>query len=206
MVSKIIKTIYILMTLTILGSFTLADFQTTTVTWVVPSAVSHGLSYGALCTGSQFYFVEHDPTINGTQTKILPHSQNTYQSDKNCQNSTDTVAITLDNSGNVTIDANMAFTSTLESGVTFKAWLGNSNNCGADGLGGYQDTCAKFGGDDSDVPTTSECVAIGDSNVQVIADLAAAGDADLCFAADFVGLSQGSVVDTLESSAWASEG
>ncbi|MFH1239819.1 MAG: hypothetical protein V1672_01255 [Candidatus Diapherotrites archaeon] len=210
MVSKIIKIIYVLMVLMILGSFVLADLQETTVSWVVPSSVSHSVGYPGGCDTTNFFFVEHDVTIDGTQTKIIPKT--TAVGDVNCQ--TDSAAgeaMSITNAGNVTVDVNMVITSSLFTGVTLKAWhavtaAGAGAGCGTIGLGGWEAGCTATGADDGTVPSVSTCLSVGDTNAQILADLAV-GDANyLCFAADFSSVAQGTNTDTLQSNAFVSAG
>jgi len=210
MVSKIIKTIYILMTLLILASFTLADLQETTVSWVVPSAVSHSVGYPGGCDAVNFFFVEHDVTIDGTQTKIIPKT--TAAGDVNCQTaSASGEAMSITNGGNITLDVNMTITSILFTGVTLKAWhavtaAGAGAGCGTIGLGGWEAGCTATGADDSTVPSVSTCLSVGDTNVQLLADLAVGDVNYLCFAADFSSVVQGTNSDTLQSNAFQSAG
>ena len=212
MVSKIIKTIYILMILMILSSFALADLNETTVSWVVPSAVSHSVGYPGTCDASNFFFVEHDPTIDGVQTKILPKTS--AAGDTNCQSAAaGEEAISITNGGNVTLDVNMAITNSLQANVTLKAWhaitaAGAGAGCGTAGLGGYEAVCSATGlpGDDTGLPSVSTCLSIGDSNVQILADIATGDVNYLCFAADFATVAQGTSTNKLQSNAWQSTG
>lgn len=186
-----------------LSAVVFADTQTTTLSWVIPSSVSHTLSYGGGCSTSAMYFVEDDSSANGTDTMVLP-KEGSSVSDANCQSSS-VSAITVNNGGNVIIDVNASITTSLESGVTLKGWLG-STGCGTNGVGGWEASCSNAGSDDSTVATTSTCVSIGDSSLQVLADVAVSGSSQLCLAADFTGLSEGTTTDTLQTEAAQSSG
>jgi len=202
MVSKIIKIIYLLMALMILGSFVMAAVSTTTVSWVVPSNISHSVAYGSTCSSSLFYFVETDGTINGDENKIVPKTS--VVGDANCQS--DSIAgMTVTNNGSVTIDMNYMITDSLLSGVRFVTWYG-STGCGTFGLGGWEDVCTKTGADDLTVPTTIACVSIGDANVQIIADLTSGISQQLCFAADFENVAAGTNTNNLEADSITSAG
>jgi hypothetical protein len=185
-----------------LSAMVLADTDETTLSWVIPANVSHTLSYGGSCSSSAMYFIEDDASPDGSDTQLLPYDADSAGSP--CQ-SVSVAAITISNNGNVTTDVNASVTSTLETGVTLKLWLGSSG-CGASGLGGYEGSCSKSGADDSNVPTTAACVSIGDSSKQIVADLAASGSQQLCLAADFSSLSQGTTTDTFQTSGYQSSG
>jgi len=199
----------ILFFLIALVSFAFADTQTTTLTWVIPSNVSHTLTYGGNCSTTAMYFSEANAgsgatPIDGTATKIPPYDAESGGAA--CQDGTSKAAITVHNAGNVVLDVNAVITTTLETGVTLKAWLGNSGNCGTGGMGGWEGTCSKTGADDSTVPTTTACVSIGDTTKQVLADVAVSGTAHICLAADFSGMTFGTRTDTLQTSAIQSLG
>lgn len=210
MVSKIIKTIYILMVLMILGSFAFADLKETTITWVVPTSVTHLVGYPGSCDAASFFFVEDDGTIDGTLLKILPTTS--AAGDTNCQGSSaGEEAMSITNGGSVILDINMIITDSIKSGVTLKAWhattsAGSGTGCGTIGLGGWEASCSQAGGLDSEVPTTTACANVGDSNVQLLADLGIGDVNYLCFAADFAGVTAGSSTNKMQSNAWSSGG
>jgi len=199
---KAYKAILVGLALLFVSAMAFADTDDTTLSWVIPASVSHTLSYGGSCSSSAMYFIENDASPDGTDTQLIPYDAASAGSV--CQSS-GVAAITITNNGNVTTDVNASVTSTLESGVTLKLWLGSSG-CGASGLGGYEASCSATGMTDATVPSTSTCVSVGDTTRQVVADLAASGSQQLCLAADFTGLSQGTTTDTFQTNGYQSAG
>ncbi|MCX8190513.1 MAG: hypothetical protein N3F05_04805 [Candidatus Diapherotrites archaeon] len=201
---KLIGYLSVAVALLLALSMVYADTQQTTLTWVIPANVTHALTYGGSCSTSAMYFVESNALegatpINGTASKIPPY--NAASGGSSCQDGTNKVAITIHNQGNVPFDINARITTTLETGVTLKAWLSNGTHCGTNGMGGWEATCSKSGTDDDTVPTTTACVTIGNTTKQIIADLAISSSAGICLAADFSGMPYGTTQDTLETEA-----
>ena len=186
-----------------------ADTQTTTLSWVVPSSVSHTLTYGGSCSTSAMYFVESNAAagaspVDGNAIKIIPYDA--ASAGAACQDGSSKAAIRVTNGGNVYIDVNAQITTTLQAKVVLKDWNGDASGCGTSGLGGWEAACSKIGGTDATVPTSSTCVSIGDTAVQVLADINAGYYGYMCLAADFNGLSAGTTTDTLQTTAWESQG
>lgn len=185
-------------------AFVSADTKQTTLTWVIPANVSHMLEYGGTCSASAMYFVESNALegatpINGTASKIPPY--NSASGGASCQDGTNKVAIKVNNTGNVPFDVNARITTTLETGVTLKAWLSNGTHCGTDGMGGWEATCSKTGADDDSVATTTACVTVGDTTKQILADVAISSSAGICLAADFLDMPYGTNYDILQTEA-----
>lgn len=140
-----------------------ADTETTTVTFVIPSEIDHSISYGGSCSSANFYFVENDGSLDGTQARInLTSDANPWTSEgasNTCQNST-VAGITITNSGSSVINVSMNTSTSLPSGTGLKAALADA---------GYEATC-------SGTATTSTCVdVIYGAAVQVAGDLSAQG-------------------------------
>jgi hypothetical protein len=113
---KLLATILVL-SICAFGYVVLADTNSVTVTFVIPSQVSHTISYGGACSASLFYFVENDTTKNGYQNATNV-SSDTTGTGAFCQS--DTVSgMTLNNVGSSTANITANFTS-LPAGITVK--------------------------------------------------------------------------------------
>ncbi len=182
-----------------------ADTQTTTLSWVIPSSVAHTLGYGGGCSTDAMYFVESnavlDSDIDGNCSQVVPYDAESAGS--TCQ-SDSAAPITVTNGGNIPIDVNVSITTTLETGVTLKGWLGDDTTyCGTNGIGGWEVTCSVVALDDTTVPTTTTCVQISDTTTHVFDNLRVSDTNHLCLAADFTGMSYGTTTDTLQTEATA---
>lgn len=118
-----------LVVLLIGGIYALADSETTTLTFVIPSEVDHSISYTSPCSTSVFYFIESDSNKNGTQT----HINVTDASSNPCQN-VSTASMTINNIGSVNVNVTTNITdSALPSGITLKVAQNDT---------GYESTCS----------------------------------------------------------------
>ena len=117
-----------------------AEVDTTTVSFIIPSSISHAIGYAASCSTSDFAFVEQDGTFDGTETRL-----NVTQIDgTTCQ--TDSVPIiNITNTGNDAINITFKFTSALPSGIVVKASLAEA---------GYEASCTLGA---TDTPTAGAC-------------------------------------------------
>lgn len=112
-----------------LAAFAVAEADTYTVTWVIPSSVAHSASYGGACDSTKLYFTDEDSTSDGTMAKINVSSDADANS-AYCQDAASGV-ITLTNNGNTDINITAKISSAL-SGVTLKmatAYAGYEANC-----------------------------------------------------------------------------
>ncbi len=154
----------------------LADTTSTTVSFIIPSSISHVIGYAASCGSSDFAFVENDGTYDGTQTRI-----NVTQIDGTvCQ--TDSVSgLNISNTGNDIINVTFKFTSALPSGIVVKASLAE---------GGYEASCSLAA---ADTPTTGACHNVTDSEEVLVAnDLTAlTGTEDVWMWADMTDYNSG---------------
>lgn len=163
----------------------LADTQTFTVTFSIPSSISHSLSYGSVvgegtCSNSIFYFREGDGTIDGSQGMI-----NVSDASGNaCQNTT-VSALSITNNGNTAVNVTEMMNATV-TGVVVRVsqqatQISNTSSC--IGIGANQG-CANI----TAVPIT------------VVYGLASSGTANLWHWADFssadVGAGAGSAGST----------
>ena len=137
-------------------SLAVADISTTTVSFIIPSSISHAIGYAASCATNDFAFVENDGTKDGTQTKI-----NVTQTDGTvCQ--TDTVsALNISNTGNDAINVTFNFTSALPSGIVVKTSIA---------YGGYESACTLGA---TDTPTAGACHNITTTEALVANDIVA---------------------------------
>lgn len=112
-----------------------ADDQTTTVTFVIPSSISHTVFYGQSCSDSAFYFVDEDGTYDGSMAKINVSSDSTANANW-CQNVT-SAGMLLDNTGNDEVNFTAKWDSDL-AGIDLIAginWSSYGTEC--DGIPGY---------------------------------------------------------------------
>lgn len=143
----------------------LADEQTFTVTFSIPSSISHSLSYGTVdgtCTNSVFYFRESDGTIDGSQT----HINASDASGQACQNGT-VSALTVTNGGNANINVSELYNATV-TGVDVYVSQSGAN---------MESVCA-------DDPV-ADCVTLSTSPATVATDVAASSSVDLWHWANF---------------------
>lgn len=111
--------------LLIVAGVVLADTESTTVTFVIPTSVDHSISYGtvaATCSSANFFFVESDAIKDGTQTAI--NVSGNVNGDL-CQNSSVSATV-INNVGSVNVNVSANFTAALPAGVTVKAKQGSS--------------------------------------------------------------------------------
>ena len=170
-----------------------------TMTWVVPSSLSHSIGYGGACNASTFYFVEsncvYDSDIDGNGSKCVPTSDIAGTSD--CQDASALQAITVQNNGNIAFDLDGNFTAGFagaDVNILLRAWQGNDTHCGTAGLGGWESPCTVTGA--TDPVTTTTCRMYDSVNETAAGRLMTAlpaGDTNgLCFSGDFNGgMSQG---------------
>ena len=142
-------------------SLAVADTKDTTVSFIIPSSISHAIGYAASCSSSDFAFVENDGTYDGTQTQI-----NITQIDGTvCQ--TDSVSgLNITNNGNTEINVTFKFTSALPANVTVKSSLA---------YGGYESSCTLGA---TDTPTTGACHNITTTEALVANNIAELGGTD----------------------------
>ena len=141
--------------LLLMVAFVLAESDSTTVTFVIPASVSHSLSYGGSCSSSNFYFVEGDATIDGTQAGINATSDSAGSN--LCENAT-VAGIVISNIGSVNVNMTANFTAALPTGVVMKVSLNAS---------GYQASCT------GTVPTTAVCANVSTTAVTIVNSLTA---------------------------------
>ena len=188
-----------------------ATENNTTMTWVVPSNISHSLTYGGACDSSNFYFVEdtctQDSDIDGNGSQCVP--QTTSAGGTDCQDAT-TIPITINNNGNVAINVDANFDAEfagVDVNIVLKVWMSDGPGCGASGLGGYEAPCTISGA----TPVTSTaCRVYNQTNEttagQRLVSALAAGDSNgMCFSGDFnISVSQGSHAVTFMTTSPAS--
>jgi len=109
--------------------------ETITVTFVIPTSVSHTVYYGDSCSSSLFYFIDEDGTYDGNMDKINVSSDAT-ENQNWCQNTT-TSGMKLDNTGNNEVNFTAKWASDLE-GIDLVAGINWSSYGGlCDGIPGY---------------------------------------------------------------------
>lgn len=127
--------------LLLLAIFVIADTESTTVTWVIPSQVDHSIAYGEACSSANFYFVENDAVIDGTQAKLNLTSDS---AGVNLCQTNDTAGMVISNVGSVNINITANMSTVLPAGVGLKA---------ANASDGYEVIC-------SGVSNSTACVDI----------------------------------------------
>lgn len=175
-----------------------ATSATATVHFVVPSSYDFSVAYDSNITGSTFYFVENDGTIDGSQDNMLPYAEsaatNLAQGAADDQN-----LMTITVTGTSAIDLNYFWNTTLPTGVEYKAWrAADAGGCGADGLGGCEASCSVSG--DEDEVTTTTCKNVTSTatpGVKVIDNLASGAKRGLCACAKFTSKTVGDDSRTL---------
>ena len=187
----------------------------TTMTWVVPSNVSHTLAYGAACSSSEFYFVEDtctfDSDVDGNGAKCLP--QTTSAGGTACQSVT-VAGITVTNNGNVAVNIDGNFTaefSGVDTNLLLRVWMGTGSGCGTSGLGGWANPCTVTAATDPVTATTCRSYDSGNETAagRFTTSLAVNDTNQLCFSGDFNagfgnGISQGSHAVTFRTTSIAS--
>jgi len=183
----------------------------TTMTWVVPSNVSHTLTYAGACSTSDFYFVEDqctlDSDVDGNGSQCLP--QTTSAGGTTCQDAS-TAAITITNNGNVPINVDGNFTADfagVDVNIVLKVWMGTGAGCGTNGLGGYEQNCSVTAAGNPVTQTT--CRNYNSTNEitagRLVSALPTNDTNQMCFSGDFNGgMSQGSHAVTFMTSSPAS--
>ncbi|MFH1391146.1 MAG: hypothetical protein ABIH20_02425 [Candidatus Diapherotrites archaeon] len=140
-----------------------ATTATTTMTWVVPSAVAHTLSYGGTCSQNNIFFVEDtctiDADVDGNGSQCLPYEA--ASGGTVCQ-SASLAPLTITNTGNVSVDIDANIVGDAFDGadlnLVLKVWMGDGAGCGASGLGGWEFDCtASNEGDTTTAVTASTC-------------------------------------------------
>lgn len=164
----------------------MADQQDTTVTFKVPSSISHSIAYAAACANNDFAFVESDGTKDGTQTMI-----NVTQIDETaCQ--TDAVpAMNISNTGNSAINVTMNYTAAVPAGTTTKA---------SQTFAGYEAGACT----DDQPPDGNVCLTITDTSKTIILNLAADAAQEIwlwCDMSNFNGGAAGTDTRTLRTTA-----
>ncbi|MFH1894959.1 MAG: hypothetical protein ABIJ74_00030 [archaeon] len=183
----------------------------TTMTWVVPSNVSHTLTYAGACSTSDFYFVENqctlDSDVDGNGSQCLP--QTTSAGGTACQDAS-TAAITITNNGNVAINVDGNFTADFagnDVNIVLKVWRGTGAGCGTSGLGGWEATCSVTAA--GNPVTTTTCRNYNQFNEttagRLVSALAVSDTNQMCFSGDFNGgMTQGSHAVTYRTTSPAS--
>ncbi|MFH0714758.1 MAG: hypothetical protein V1847_03115 [Candidatus Diapherotrites archaeon] len=193
----------VLLALAVFAGVVIADTATTTMTWVVPSAKAHTITYGAACSTSNFYFVESDAwdgnaVIDGNAVLIRPNSSSSGGVTTRCQG--DKLApIRINNTGNVTedinADMNAALTGTDFNSLVLKVWMGTGVGCGAgeadaNGYGGWEANCSATG-----PVTETTCYAFNAAHavtsILLIDNLPSGDTNQICFSGDFNGVRGG---------------
>ncbi|HZX19987.1 MAG TPA: hypothetical protein VFF13_03160 [archaeon] len=187
----------------------------TTMTWVVPSSVSHTLAYGGACSSSNFFFVEtncvFDSDIDGNGSKCLPYDAASAGSA--CQ-AAGTAGATVTNNGNVAFNLDGNFTagfSGVDTNLVLKVWMGTGSGCGTSGLGGWAQDCTVTVATNPVTATTCRNYNVNNetSAGRLVSSLAASDTNQLCFSGDFNagfgnGVSQGSHAVTYQTTSIAS--
>ena len=165
-----------------------------TMTWVVPSNVSHSVAYGGSCSSSAFYFVESncafDSDVDGNGSKCVPYDASSGGSA--CQDGSSLQAIVVTNNGNIDVNIDGNFTagfSGSDLNLVLKIWKGNDTHCGTSGLGGWEDPCSVTGA--TSPVTTTTCRNYNQFNEtaagRLITALETSDTNGLCFSGDFNG-------------------
>ncbi len=170
-----------------------ANFQNTTMTWVVASSNSISVAYGSPCTTIAFFFVEsnaeHDNDSDGNWARAVPQSTRSGAGDTNCQTSTQ-AAFVVSNNGNVTVNVDGNFTTAMtgaDINLELKIWQGSSG-CGTRGLGGWEEPCSVTS--TTAAPNTTTCKefssgsGIDTEGTRLITALAQFGNTQLCVSGD----------------------
>ncbi len=163
------------------------------ITYSIPSAISHTLSYGSVtgtCSSTIFYFIENDTVTDGTQREINV----TDASTNNCQNST-VGGLKINNNGNANINVTMEINQSEPTGVMTIAGFNASSYQGAG--------CTRT---PPQGPTNTTCVNITHSAPSTIAiNLGIGGNQTVWVWADFVsadlGAGVGNAATTLRQAA-----
>jgi hypothetical protein len=147
------KALLTLIALVSVISFAAADIEQTTVTFVIPSTIDHSLSYGGTCSSANFYFVEEDASIDGTQAKINASSDSAGSN--MCQDA-GTAGIVITNDGSTAVDVVMNMSTAYPAGTNLKV---------AQADAGYQAVCDGTADSDgcADIPALSAGVTVAAS-------------------------------------------
>ncbi len=163
----------------------------TTMTWVVPSNVSHSLSYPGSCSSVNFFFVEStcgfDSDTDGNGSRCVPYT--TSAGTTACQDAS-TYGMLVTNNGNVAVNIDGNFTTDftgVDTNLLLRVWMGNGTGCGTSGLGGWQLPCSVTA---ATTPVTSTtCRSYSSLNETAAGRFASAlgvNDTNgLCFSGDF---------------------
>jgi len=172
-----------------LSLYVIADQQTATMTWVVPSAKSHSVAYGGSCSSIAFFFPEDQATldsdIDGNAAMILPQQDRVGTAA--CQAS-DTAGMTIKNTGTSSINIDANFSAAGDANTWLKVWSGTGSGCGTNGMGGWEFLCSQTGNTAGPVFTTG-CKDFNTGNATTATTLIASlgnGDSNqLCFSGEF---------------------
>lgn len=172
-----------------------ATTQTTSMTWVVPSAVAHTLSYPGTCAQNNIFFIEDqcnwDADVDGNASQCLPYDD--AIGSNVCQSSS-LNALIITNTGNVSVDMDINIVGDDFSGadlnLVLKIWMGDGSGCGAGGLGGWEFDCtASADGDTTTAVTTTTCRTLNqfneDTGGRLVDTLLTADTNGLCLSGDF---------------------
>ncbi|HIH21679.1 MAG: hypothetical protein QT12_C0019G0003 [archaeon GW2011_AR21] len=184
--------IIVLLALVLLASFVIANQQTTTMTWVVPSNKSHSISYPGGCSQEAFFFVESnaviDNDVDGNANQILPYTNRTGGSA--CQ-SDSLAGILITNNGNAAANIDANFGAALDINIWLKVWMGgiDTAGCGTAGFGGWQRTCTLLS---TTAPVTSAAckdfnIDNATTNTRLVTTLPVGDSNKLCFSGEFMG-------------------
>lgn len=171
-----------------------ATTQTTTMTWVVPSAVAHTLSYPGNCSQNNIFFIEDqctiDSDVDGNAAQCLPYDDAIGSTV--CQ-SAGLNGLLITNTGNVTSNIDINIVSDDFSGVdlnlVLKIWMSDGAGCGASGLGGWEFDCSIAQGDTTTAVTSTTCRNLNQFNEttggRLITNLLITDTNGLCLSGDF---------------------
>jgi hypothetical protein len=165
--------VFVLISIMTLSLVQAAQYADTTVTFIIPSSIAISLAYGNYnantCSGADFFFVEDDATIDGSQTDINVSDQAAGGPSNYCQ-SASIDAITISNDGNAAINITAVFTTALPTGVV--VYVGDTNAATAA-------DCA-----DTELLSNS-CINIATTPVILFSNVASAGSEETWWRAKF---------------------
>lgn len=178
MKKNVFKSWFLFLVVATMISFSvIADEQSTTITYVIPSSIAHSLSYGVIggssCSSGAFYFREEDSTTDGYQNNINV----TDASGNYCQNQT-VDAITFNNDGNDAINLSVSLDSAPLSGVVTRVGQ-NWTSFPASGCSLTQ------------LITPTDCVNVTNSEVLLFTNMAAAASNTTFWQANFTNANVG---------------
>lgn len=168
-----------------------ADQETTTMTWYVPIAKGHSVSYGATCSTIAFFFPENkaafDSDIDGNASQILPYVERAGSTA--CQ-AAGTAGMVITNTGTSSTNIDANFAAALDTNTWLKVWKGDDSGCGTGGMGGWEFICSLSDSTTSPVTTTA-CKDFNSGNATVatrlITGLRISDTNELCFSGELRG-------------------